>query len=347
MPYSTSVVPELNLLYTENISSFFNRLSIIFLQSGFVTGRISIPTGDESVMGLYTVDFNRFQWATGAATGYFSGNGTGLASGLNYTGMAYGGFTGFVTGLIRDGSGTFIFDNVTATGYGVGNFQSIYYTGYTNATGYINLSGIPYNSVFYIGVESTPIIKGLQYYNETGLIYYLSGAPQHKVSSYYDGSLILLTSLFSGILGNNTFIRNFKCNQSGLINYSAFLTGGVDFGTTGNIVYPIQPISGLISTIITGSGNYILPVTANQPGTFTFARTFTGAWDLFTGLSQNNLIQVPEINSTLISGCANLSPNSSIIFQINHYDSEFNTDSAKLIITGQDILNPLTTTILQ
>jgi len=319
-----------------------------FLESGIVTGQTSIITGDSEVSGLYTVSFNRFQWATGAATGYFSGNGTGLASGLNYTGLAYGGFTGFVTGLVRDGSGTFIFDNILATGHPINPLLSINYTGYSNATGFLDLSGLSLGSSFFIGIESTPLVNGLQFSNQTGLIYYLSGAPQHKVNSRIDGSIILLESLFSGEAGNGIFIRNFECNNGGLMNYTPFLTGGINFGTTGSEVYSInQPFSGLISTVGTGSGNYILSVTDDLPGSFSFTRTFTGAWDLFTGLSQASLIKVPEINDSLISGRATLNPNSSIIFQINHSDSSFNIDSVKFTVTGTDVLNPLITTITQ
>ncbi len=319
-----------------------------FSESGIVTGQTSIATGDSEVTGLYTVSFSRFQWATGAVTGFFSGNGTGLASGIKYTGLAYGGFTGFVTGLIRDGSGTFIFNDIFATGYPVNPLASINYTGYLNATGFLDLSGLSLGSSFFIGIESTPLVKGLQFGNETGLVYYLSGAPQHKVSSYFNGSHVLLESLFSGELGNGIFVRNFNCNDGGLINFSPILTSGTNFGTTGNAVYSIgQPISGFISTVGTGSGNYTLLVTDDLPGSFSFSRTFTGAWDLFTGLSQTSLAKVPEVSDVLISGHANLGPNSSVIFQIDHYDSSFNIDSVKFTITGADIFNPLTTTITQ
>lgn len=311
-----------------------------FLQSGLVTGRVAIQTGNANITGVYTIDFNRFQWATGAVTGYFSGQGMGLASGINYTGLAYGGFTGFITGLIQDGSGTFIFNNVSTTGHLVNPAKSINYTGYSNATGFLSISGLSLGSSFYIGVESTPLVKGLQFNNETGLVFYLSGATEHKVSSYFSGGLIYLNSLFSGELGNGIFVRNFDCDTTDLTAYSPFLTGGINFGATGNDVYGInQPFTGIISTIATGSGDYILPVTAIQVGTFTFTRTFTGAWDLYTGLSQASLSSVPEINDSLISGRAILQPNSSVIFQINHQDSDFNTETAKFTISGADIIN--------
>ena len=317
-----------------------------FLKSGWVTGVSVIPTGNLDVTGNYTINFQRFQWATGASTGYFSGNGTGIGSGINYTGLAYGAFTGFVTGLIRNGSGTFIFDNVFATGTSLNPSFSINYTGYTNATGYLSLTGIQYDDFFYIGIESTPLVRGLQFSNETGLVYYLSGAPQHKVSSYYSGNLVYLNSLYSGTQGNGTFIRNGGCNLGSLVA-SEFLTGGTDIGTTGNSVYSIgQPFSGYISTVATGSGNYVLPVTATGVGVFTFTRTFTGAWDLYTGLSQTTLQKVAEFNEYL-SGSAVFAPNSSVVFQIDHQDSTFNVEGARLIITGENVINPINQIISQ
>ena len=319
-----------------------------FLQSGLVTGRTLIATGNSNITGTYTIDFTRFQWATGAVTGYFSGQGTGMASGINYTGLAYGGFTGFVTGLIQNGSGTFNFYNTFATGFAVDPSVSINYTGYKNATGFINLSGLATDSSFYIGIESTPLVKGLQFNNETGLVYYLSGAPEHKVNSFFSGGLVYITSLYSGELGNGTFIRNFNCDKTDLNSYSPFLTGGINYGSTGSNIYSIgQPFSGFINFVATGSGDYVLPVTAVEAGTFTFTRTFTGAWDLYTGFNQGSLKQVPEISDVLISGRAVLGPNSSLVFQIDHQDSEFNTESAKFIITGSGILNPITTNLSQ
>jgi len=225
---------------------------------------------------------------------------------------------------------------------------SINYTGYSNATGYIDLSGLSIGSAFFVGIESEPLVKGLQFNNETGLVYYFSGHIQHKVRSIYNGSIILLESIFSGENGNGIFVKNFNCNEDGLIGYSPFLTGGINFGTTGNEVYSInQPFSGLVSTVATGSGSYRLPVNGNSAGSFSFTRTFTGAWDLLTGYSQDTLKSVPEVNDILISGRANLQPNSSIIFQINHSDSEFNIDTVKFTATGADILNPIQQLITQ
>lgn len=317
-----------------------------FLESGLVTGTSFVQTGNESITGRYRVDFTRFQWATGLVTGYSTGFGYGTASGYNYTGLAYGEFSSVLTATISNGSGSFIFDNVIATGNLINSGSAIGYTGYINSTGYINLSGVPDDGAFYIGIESIPIVKGLQYANETGLVYYLSGQLSHGVKAHFDGSLVLLESLRSGSLGDGTFIRNYECNPA-LSFYSEFLTGGTNIGETGFAVFSSNPFSGAVSLTATGSGDYRQYVSGNEPGNFIFTRTFTGSWEILTGIEQDSLIKVPYLNEENYSGFAILPPNQSIIFQINHSDSEFNEESANLIITGNLVLNSINQIITQ
>lgn len=317
-----------------------------FLESGLVTGSVGIVTGNENVSGIYTVNFNRFQWATGRATGFFSGMGTGMASGINYTGLAYGGFTGLATGLIQNGSGTLLIENQSLVGVSIGESYSINYTGYVNATGYINLSGLYNNDTIYVGVESTPIVKGLQYFNPTGLTYYLNNQSEHKVTATTTAEVVYLNSRFSGTLGNDTFVRPDSCNLGALFGYSQNLTGGSNIGDTGNIVYAISNFTGLVTTTITGSGDYVLPVTAVEPGSFAFNRTFTGSWDLYTGLAGLPLVKVQEFSDT-ISGVGLFSANSSMVFQVDHQDSDFNQEGVTLLISGSGVLNPITTIISQ
>jgi len=241
-----------------------------------------------------------------------------------------------------------LFTNSLLTGTSVNPSFSIFYTGYVNSTGYLSLSGTEIGTTFYIGDESLPLVKGVQFNNETGLVYYLSGQSAHKVSSYFDGLLVKFASLYSGSLGNDIFIRNLDCNKSPLSDFSSNLTGGLNIGATGLSVYSInQPFSGFVNTVITGSGLYSQAVTGNQEGYFTFSRTFTVAWDLLTGFSQDALFAVAETNSERISGHAILGPNSSVIFQINHYDSDFNIETVKFTVSGNEIFNPIQTIILQ
>jgi len=317
-----------------------------FLKSGFLTGTASIITGNANISGVYTINFERFGWATGRATGFFSGMGTGISSGINYTGLAYGGFTGLATGLILNGSGTLDFNQSLLVGQSIGESYSINYTGYVNATGYINLSGLLRNDVIYIGIESTPLIKGVQFNEPTGLSYYLNNNSSHQVSSSVVAEVIYLNSLYSGTNGNNTFVRELDCNLGGLTGFSPLLEGGQDIGTTGNAVYAINSFTGRVDTIITGSGNYSMVVSGNQQGLFSFQRTFTGSWDLLTGVNNSSLVLVQKYGD-VISGRGNFDPNSSMVFQVNHYDSNLTQDGVSLLISGSDVLNPLTTIISQ
>lgn len=312
-----------------------------FLESGIVTGFATINTGNSLISGNYNVFFDRFQWATGLATGFFTGFGTGLASGLNYTGAAYGPMSGIVIREISNGSGTFVLSNSFVTGFPFLSGMAINYTGYANATGFIDISDVPINGAFYIGVESNPIVNGIHYFEETGFVSYISGNSQHKVSAYIDGSLIKLTALESGEAGNGIFVRNFGCNPAISI-FSPVLTGGVNFGETGFSVFNVgQPFSGFIDLVITGSGDYTQFVSGNEAGVFKFRRTFSGDWGFYTGLSEGALEAVPLLNDSTYSGFASLPPNSSIVFEIRHNDSEFNEETSQLSISGDLVLNPI------
>jgi hypothetical protein len=319
-----------------------------FSKSGIVTGQTNIVTGDSTVSGIYSVSFSRFQWATGFASGLFSGNGVGIASGNGYTGLAYGAFTGQLTGIIQNGSGTLLFLNQSVVGVSVGQSSAVGYSAYQNATGFINLSGVGIGQSFFIGIESEPIVNSVNYYGNTGLVSFLNQNTSHKVSARTGAGIVLLESIYSGANGNGIFVRNNNCNLFGPTNYSPFLTGGINFGSTGSGLYSTgQLFTGTLTTEITGSGGYTLFVSGNEAGTFTFERTFTGAWSVYTGLNEDALQRVPVINDSLISGAANLSPNGSLVFQINHSDSQFNTDTVLFSATGQYIINPINQIISQ
>ena len=316
------------------------------LKSGILTGVVNLITGNSSVSGVYTISFDCFQWATGPVTGFFTGRGIGTSSGIGYTGRAHGFYTGLATGFINDGSGTLTLNQAQMIGISSGASYSIDYPKYFNATGYINISGLRKNDYFYIGVESTPIVKGLQYNDSTGLSYYLNNNSEHQVTSFSSGDVNYLESIFSGSIGNGIFIRNGLCNVGDSPNFSNSLTGGIDIGTTGNAVYFTQPFTGFIDLLMTGSGNYIQPVAGNKPGVFSFSRTFTGSWDLLTGTSESDLANVPKY-SNVISGRAVFPANSSVLFQINHYDSYLTSDGALFSISGSGVINPISQIIYQ
>lgn len=312
-----------------------------FLQSGVLTGQTSFVTGNGTLSGSYVVDVTRFGWATGPATGTFSGMGTGLASGDGYTGAAYGSVTGTITAQISDGSGTFLFNSL-AVGSGF-NAVSANYPSYINATGYLTVSGLHTRDFFYIGTTALPIVKGVQFTNETGLVYYLSGAPQHKVSSYTASGVIYLESLYSGSVGNSIFVAPDSCDV-GSMNYSPFLTSGADIGATGLPVVAIAPFLAPITQTITGSGNYSALATGFADGTFYYTKTFTGQWDLLTGTTLNNLVSIKRAGNftdTAMGASGNFTPNGTVAFRVAHVNNAFSTDEARLVISGGNVLNPI------
>lgn len=313
----------------------------LFSQSGILLGQALIPTGNGNLSGVYIINVSRFGWATGAVTGTFSGMGTGLSSANGYTGVGYGNVTGTITGLIQDGSGTFFFNSL-ASGYGF-NAVSAGYSGYINATGFLSVSGLRNGDSFYVGVMSAPLIKGIQFFNETGLAAYLNNTPEHKVTATTSGNLVYLGSRHSGSLGNGTFIQPNICDYGSML-YSPFLTGGQDVGSTGIAVTPIGPFFAPYTTTLTGSGDYSVLATGFADGDFYYTKTFTGQWDILTGVSMSKLVSLKRAGnytSTVISGETNLPPNSSVAFQIVHNSDSFSADTALLTISGADVLNPI------
>lgn len=70
--------------------------------------------------------------------------------------------------------------------------------------------------------------------------------------------------------------------------------------------------------------------------------TFTGAWNVFTGGSPSSLI--PLSSSTgLFSGSGNFAPNSFLNFQVSY--SGISGNQAQLVISGNEILNPINQTL--
>lgn len=70
--------------------------------------------------------------------------------------------------------------------------------------------------------------------------------------------------------------------------------------------------------------------------------TFTGAWNVFTGGSPTSLVRL-SASTGLFSGSGNFAPNSFINFQVLY--SGISGNQAQLIISGNEILNPVNQTI--
>jgi hypothetical protein len=245
----------------------------------------------------------------------------------------------YSAGIILNNSGTLLV-NTVLTGT-TSNAVSLDYTSYTNATGVINIKKLQVNDIIYIGTLNTPLIKGFQFLNETGLITYLSGNSQFLTNGYYSGNNIYLTARVQGSAGNGILISGSTCDI-GSLSGSSFLTGGTNIGTTGSVVVPIGTYTGGVSFILTGAGNYSAFISGVAAGTFFYTRTFTGSWSLYTGLSSDTLVQLPEVNGNTISGSGLFQPNSSVVFSVVNNKDPFNTDGATLFISGLNVINPIT-----
>ena len=304
--------------------------------SGYLTGQVVIPTGNSTLTGNYIINVTRFQWATGLVTGFYSGMATGQGTGAGYTGRAVGVSSGYYVGTIFNNSGSLIV-NSTLTG-NASNVVSLDYPNYTNATGYINIQKLQYNDIIYLG-NNTPLIKGFQFFNETGLITYLSGNSP-LMNGYFSGNNIYLTSKLNGTAGNGLFITGQFCDI-GSLSGSTGLIGGTNIGSTGTVLNPTSNFTGGYNFALTGSGNYTTIVSGIGAGTFFYTTTFTGAWSLFSGIDIYHLVQFQETSSSAISGSGIFQPNSSVAFSVSNKQNIFLQAGALLTISGQNVSNPI------
>lgn len=77
-----------------------------------------------------------------------------------------------------------------------------------------------------------------------------------------------------------------------------------------------------------------------------YDKSFTGAWNMMTGVNSSSLYSMPvSINSlgTRMAGSGVFNPSSFINFQLNHITSGTNSDSATLTISGLLVSNPIST----
>lgn len=345
-PYSTTVIGQ-------------------FAKSGLMTGFVTTPTGNFIVTTT--------GWATGVTTGFFSGMGTGLASGLNYTGLAVGIFTGYQTGFVFDGSGTL---NLTYPLVGISlSGSSLNSTGAAvYATGYIDVSSIPADGTHFFFIinpngtdyEDSPICQFAaspvpsshscdnsdpqfpfsSFQTTTDLVKCMSGATLLGVNGIVRSTNIVdLTATVAGTSSNVIAITGGEFLGSDPITMpgSGFMSGGKGaIGPTGLAVIPIGVFTGSQSIVITGSGIYNKIISGSIPGFYT--KTFTGSWDLLTGVDTNSMISLENLgqfNQTTISGIGICPPNSSIIMQVVHNIVDTNQDACQLVISGIDILNPI------
>lgn len=155
------------------------------------------------------------------------------------------------------------------------------------------------------------------------------------------GDTSVLFSIIN-IASYNRFVQltgptDFSFNTTGVLNrnltYLNF-SGGFAGATYPTILtFSLQYVS--------GSGAFV-----NATGA-PYVKTFTGSWSFFTGLDSSSLVQLPEINSqSMISGSGSFAPNSQMTFQVTHNIIDTNQDSARLIISGAEVLNPISVILI-
>ncbi len=325
-----------------------------FLKSGLLTGLASTITGNIVV--------SSFSWATGSVTGFFSGLGTGMASGIGYTGLAGGQYTGQYIGTIYNGSGTLLL-NSNLVGTSIGGYNT-FYTGQTYATGYLNLVSMDPNlgNYFIVNSISGSVVNFEGDYAIGGLGCFPNGP--HPFSQFsglqdliqcmsgYSGVLgvtayiiapsgLFFTSLYPGTTGNNIFLEDDGQGFPG----AGFLIGGSNGGiASSGIMAPLSTYTGKLNIILTGSGSYQNIITGGSSSAY--YKTFSGSWDFMSGLDQNSLISMNHGSSpNKITGAGLFDPNSSVIFQVTHNIIDGNQDSARLIISGSGVLNPIIQTL--
>lgn len=191
-----------------------------FQKSGLLTGLVSTITGSWPVTGA--------SWATGAATGFFSGMGTGIVSGIGYTGLGTGYMTGLGTGFIFSGSGTL---GIIYPLIGIG----------ISATGTFAPVGQPYTGAFPITITGS----GAYVAALTGLHY----LPYAKT---FTNSWGLATGSSATNLINFVAVSSTLYSGSGLFPPNSYVNMQVTYNTSGTTpdgAYLIVTGAGVINGI--------------------------------------------------------------------------------------------------
>jgi hypothetical protein len=240
-----------------------------------------------------------FQWATGVQLQTISILGTGIGSGIGYTGLSTGMMNVLVSGDILDGSGCY---------YVTGEFTgtpltsaSIFPTGAIQATGAIYYNAPAVYDVLYLHDTHNAIINGYHYSTISDLTSYIN----NNTGTYYvragqAGGNIYLTGLLTGTQSNSILLQADSANQGTMTTSNSTLIGGLSFGI-GTSTVPQSAFSGCLygsgiynnSLRVEGTGFYTQELTGLAFQTdliFDYYKTFTGSWDLQTGFSLNTMI---------------------------------------------------------
>lgn len=136
----------------------------------------------------------------------------------------------------------------------------------------------------------------------------------------------------------------FTIVDSRTLNKFVYLTGPTDFtfNSTGILNRDVSYLNYSGGVVV---GNYNTDLVFR----LTYAtgqETFTGVWNLFTGINPDSLVSLYSVgtySTGLISGAGTFAPNSQMTFQVVY--SGVSGNAATLLISGQDVLNPITQTL--
>lgn len=226
--------------------------------------------------------------------------------------------------------------------------------GYLTATGQSSVTG------YFVNTSAYPIrvfdsqMQASQNYQFGKLVGTISGGATGTFAftgdwATFDTSDPILTT-FNENFGDTTILFNilnvasynrfvqftgptdFSFNSSGVLNrtlsYLNYSGGFAGATFPANLTFSLAYVS--------GSGAFIDPTGAP------YTKTFTGSWDFLTGVNGTSLISLNNgASSTMMSGSGAFAANSQMVFQVTHNIIDANQDSALLIISGAEVLNPL------
>ncbi len=235
------------------------------------------------------------QFATGNQNLAYSTIVSGFGTGLNYSGPCTGNYNGFINQTIYPNSGSISYSApISATPpllYSTGP------TGTVQATGVIDYNSPQINDLLYIYDTNYAIINGYSYTDINSLSSFInSNSSIYNVNSTVNGSQVILTSLILGAPGNSILFYTDSANMGNMSTTGPNLRSGVSLGI-GNPTIPLSISSGYLNQTLVGSGNYNQNVTGQITGTglvLDFVKTFTGTWNLETGLTPDTNVDFLE-----------------------------------------------------
>lgn len=327
---------------------FYGSLGNIMTGTALTSGQISV----QAITGGYIGN---------AANIYLMSGSSGMISGSNcVTGFGMTGFLGMTGALSYNAIFTLTGgENGFATGYirATGSFPGLY-----NPTFLIN---VPWQSGFYgsaVVVDSA--LNNTLFFSQ--IVNRINGETErYRMTAVLSGSnAIFFTCTESGAKGNQIRIMSMAGSVSSgfysgtnrvqtvgttgwqdynRIKFKAYvqMAGGVDAGSAGIVN---ADFTGTLLNYYKGTGPFSSIRYGLKTGVFTYTRTFIDAWDLQTGFTVATLAscKIPgKYSSGQFTGTA-LFPPGSMVFQVNHQQNLLNAESARLNISGANVLVPIT-----